>query len=213
MLNFRPLDTIRKIHLYFQKKTFEHVWHHQEQKHHAEHSRKISILLTRFPDRGSRIISLLTGFYYTHASIGLPEEQDTYYSFVRKGFIVEKASRYIRPNWEPLPCQLYEIPVSEETYHHIKNLLHSFVERKPSLQYSNLGVFLSLCRIRHKRQDRYFCSQFVAEILKETRAAHLKKDPSLCMPKDLSRLPSNNLIFQGTLPEMIHSFGIHIKTT
>lgn len=80
------------------------------------------------------------------------------------------------------------------------------MERKPSLQYSNLGVFLSLCRIRHKRQDRYFCSQFVAEILKETRAAYLKKDPSLCMPKDLSRLPSNNLIFQGTLPEMVRSF-------
>lgn len=203
MLKIRPLAALRKLHLHFQKKTFERIWNHQEQN---EHSKKISILLTRFPDNGSRFISLLTGYYYTHASIGLPEEQDTYYSFVRKGFIVEKASRYIRPNWKPLPCQLYEIPVSEETYHHIKHLLHSFVERKPSLQYSNLGVFLSLCRIRHKRQDRYFCSQFVAEILKETRAAYLKKDPSLCMPKDLSRLPSNNLIFQGTLPEMVRSF-------
>ena len=203
MLKIRPLAALRKLHLHFQKKNFERVWNHQEQN---EHSKKISILLTRFPDNGSRFISLLTGYYYTHASIGLPEEQDTYYSFVRKGFIVEKASRYIRPNWKPLPCQLYEIPVSEETYHHIKHLLHSFVERKPSLQYSNLGVVLGLCRIRHKRQDRYFCSQFVAEILKETRAAYLKKDPSLCMPKDLSRLPSNNLIFQGTLPEMVRSF-------
>ena len=90
MLKIRPLAALRKLHLHFQKKTFERIWNHQEQN---EHSKKITILLTRFPDNGSRFISLLTGYYYTHASIGLPEEQDTYYRFVRKGFIVEKASR------------------------------------------------------------------------------------------------------------------------
>lgn len=206
MLNFYPISSLRKYALRFQEKMLSRVWHHHEPKRQEHPHRKITILLTRFPDNGSRFISLLTGFYYTHASIGLPEEPDTYYSFVRKGFIVEKASRYIRPNWDPLPCQLYELPVSEETYHHIKHMLHSFAERKPFLQYSNLGVFLSLCKIRHKRENQYFCSQFIAEVLKESRAIHLKKDPSLCMPKDLTRLPTNTLIFQGTLPELVTSF-------
>ena len=206
MLNFSLISALRKCALRFQERMFSRVWHHYEPKKQNHTNRKITILLTRFPDNGSRFISFLTGFYYTHASIGLPEEPDTYYSFVRKGFIVEKASRYIRPNWDPLPCQLYELPVSEETYQHIKHMLHSFVERKPNLQYSNIGVFLSLCRIRHKMENQYFCSQFIAEVLTETRAAHIKKDPSLCMPKDLTRLPTNTLIFQGTLPELVTSF-------
>ncbi len=207
MLNFRPLDVLRKLHLRFQKKTFEHIWNHQEHKA-DESTKKVSILLTRFPDAGSRFVSFLTRYHYTHASIGLNEDQNTYYSFVNKGFRVEKVTRYIRPNWEPIPCQLYEIPVSDETYLHIKELLNSFTERKHSLQYTKFGVFLSLCRIRHKMENQYFCSQFVAEILKETRAAQLKKDPSLCLPKDLSRLSANTLIFQGTLPEMVSSFEI-----
>ena len=46
MLKIRPLAALRKLHLHFQKKTFERIWNHQEQN---EHSKKISILLTRFP--------------------------------------------------------------------------------------------------------------------------------------------------------------------
>lgn len=34
-------------------------------------TRKIYILLTRFPDNGSKAIEALTGCYYPHASIGL----------------------------------------------------------------------------------------------------------------------------------------------
>ena len=68
-----------------------------QEKIHEKHPRKISILLTRFPDNGSRAVSMLTRFYYTHASIGLDEDMNTFYSFVTKGFLVEKVTRYIRP--------------------------------------------------------------------------------------------------------------------
>jgi hypothetical protein len=44
--------------------------------------RKIYILLTRLPNFGSKFLTLVTGFYYTHASIGLDEDMNTFYSFV-----------------------------------------------------------------------------------------------------------------------------------
>ncbi|MBQ8599748.1 MAG: hypothetical protein IJ411_06530 [Oscillospiraceae bacterium] len=208
MLTLRPFAALEKLRDKLRKKMFEDVWTEPETKTPDAAQKTISILLTRFPDNGSRVISLLTRYYYTHASIGLPEDHNTYYSFVRKGFIVEKVTRYVRPNWKPLPCQLYEIPVSEESYDRIKDRLNSFVERKPSLQYSNLGVVLGLCRIRHKMKNQYFCSQFVAEVLKETCPEQLKKDPSVCFPKDLSFLPKNKLVFQGTLPDLVRSFNL-----
>ena len=52
--------------------------------------KKILLLLSKFSDFKSRAIGFLTGFYFTHASIGLGEDKNTFYSFVDKGFIVER---------------------------------------------------------------------------------------------------------------------------
>lgn len=175
----------------------------------SEHStRHITILLTRFPDPYSRTVSLLTRFHYTHASIGLDEDVNTFYSFVTKGFIVEKVTRYVRPEWKPLPCELYKIPVTEEHYQHIKEILQTFVERKGSLQYTKLGVFLSLLRISHKLKNKYFCSQFVAEVLKDSNCDLISKHPSLYMPKNISKLPRKHLVFKGTVPDMVKRFEL-----
>lgn len=59
---------------------------------------KINILLTRFPDNGSKAISFFKRSFYTHASIGLGEDLNTFYSFVWKGFLVEKVTRYVKPD-------------------------------------------------------------------------------------------------------------------
>ena len=180
-----------------------------QQKIQQKCPRRISILLTRFPDNGSRTISLLTRFYYTHASIGLDEDFNTFYSFVNKGFLVEKVTRYIRPEWKPIPCVLYEIPVSEEHYQRIKQVLHSYVEKKHSLQYSKIGVVLGLLNIPFKRKNHYFCSQFVADVLRQSHIVFTHKDPTLVFPKDLNFLPQNQLVFQGTLPDFAESYGLY----
>jgi hypothetical protein len=179
-----------------------------QEKIHEKHPRKISILLTRFPDNGSRAVSMLTRFYYTHASIGLDEDMNTFYSFVTKGFLVEKVTRYIRPDWDPIPCMLYEIPVSEEHYQRIKEILNSFVEKKKSLQYHKVGVAFALFNIPFKRKNRYFCSQFVADVLRQSHTIFMHKDSTLIFPKDLHRLPQNRLVFQGTLPDFAESYGL-----
>lgn len=63
----------------------------------------ILILLTRFPNAGSKVIETLTGSCYIHASIGPEEDMNTFYSFVCKGFIAGKITRYVRPNRVPFP--------------------------------------------------------------------------------------------------------------
>ena len=151
-------------------------------------NRSIYILLTRFPDHGSKVISLLTRCFYTHASIGLEEDLNTFYSFVTKGFLVEKITKYIRPDREPYPCQLYEMKVSEKTYN------------------AELGVAFGLLHIPFVRKYRYFCSQFVAEILEKANAVHLPKLSALCFPRDLAKLPGKVLVFQGNLQTFLNRF-------
>lgn len=167
---------------------------------------KLYILLTRFPGKTAKAIHVMTGCYYTHASIGLEEDPNTFYSFVGKGFIVEKIDRYVRPDRDPFPCQLYELEVSERVYRSVKQQLELFEESRTELHYHKLGVVLCLMRIPFKRRYHYFCSQFVADVLKHAQAAKLRKDSTLYYPGDFRRLPGMRLHFQGNLHGMMHHF-------
>ena len=93
-------------------------------------TKKIMILLVRYPGAMADWMVRHTRFDYTHASIGLEEDLNTYYSFMHKGFIVEKATRYLKPGREPFPCALYEIEVSRKTYRRVKKLLLAYTARK-----------------------------------------------------------------------------------
>lgn len=170
--------------------------------------KKLYILLTHFPDRGSKWIEWFTGCHYTHAAIGLGEDLNTFYSFKTRGFMVEKITRYLKPGREPFACQVYELAVSEQKYNSIKALLQRFLARRSQLRYSRLGVILSLLRIPYKRRYHYFCSQFVAEILQNSYAAQLKKNSSLYLPGDLRKLSGARLIFHGNMFDWVDLYRL-----
>jgi len=44
----------------------------------------ITILLTQYPTKMASVLRFLTDFPYAHASIGLSEDRNTFYSFVKK---------------------------------------------------------------------------------------------------------------------------------
>ena len=82
--------------------------------------KSIYILLTNFHDGGSTLLSMITGNKYTHASIGFEEDINTFYSFVYKGFLVEKISRYIKPSTQDCDCRLYKLDVRKRVYNAAK---------------------------------------------------------------------------------------------
>lgn len=83
-----------------------------------------------------------------------------------------------------------------------------FVKNKCSLHYTRLEVDLSLLKIPYNRKYHYFCSQFVADILKQSQAVELKKDITLYLPGDFKSITEVQLNFQGNLQSMIKNFGI-----
>lgn len=176
--------------------------------------RKIYLLLTRFPDSGSKVIRAMTGCHYPHASIGLSEDPNTFYSFVTKGFIVEKIARYVKPGREPFPCQLYELEVSKKVYDKIKRIVERFIRFKDKLHYSRLGLALSLLRIPYRRNRRgFFCTQFVAEVLQIGGAARLKKKSNRYFSDDLKMLPGMKLNYQGDMKTMLSLIRLNPSLT
>ncbi len=175
--------------------------------------RKIYILLTRLPDKGSFWLEFLWGMRYSHASIGLEEDMNTFYSFITKGFIVESITRYVKPNRTPFPCQLYELEVSNEVYGRVKAVIHYFTERRKLYKYARVGVVFGLFCIPYKQSRfHYFCTEFVAEVLQKSGAAKIRKSCGRCFAKDLKRLSGMNLVFQGNMQTMVHHFRLAEKS-
>lgn len=170
-------------------------------------TKKLLILLTRFPDRGSRLLRFLIGADYTHASIGLEEDRNTFYSFLCKGFAVEKVTRYARMHLADQPCKLYEVDVPAEAYEQVRFILQLFLKNRKALHYSRFGVAMCALHIPFKRRYRYFCSQFVAEILHHSRAVYLEKNSALYLPDDFQALSGSALCFEGDLGTLCGSLG------
>ncbi len=173
----------------------------------AEKTRKIYLLLTRFPDTTSRAVGFFANSYYTHASIGLDEDMNTFYSFVCrglfslicKGFMVEKINRYNRPERAPLPCSLYALSVTEKQYAAVRRVLACFEARKQRYRYARLGALLSLLHIPFRQRNHYFCSQFVAEVLRRGEVSEVSVRTARYLPWDLPQLPGFSLLFAGDL--------------
>lgn len=168
--------------------------------------RKIYILLTRLSDNGSKAIGFFTRCFYTHASIGLEEDLNTFYSFRYKGFMTEKISYYLRPDKTPPPCQLYELSVSERKYNAVKKIINDFIKKRSIYRYAKLGIIFGLLRIKIKQKNRYTCSSFVAEVLSRSKAVELKKDSALYYASDFHKLSALSLIFQGNLKNYFNKF-------
>lgn len=169
--------------------------------------RKLFVLLTQFPGLDSKALRWWTRFPYSHVSLGLDEDMNTFYSFVVKGFIVEDISRYNRPGRIPFPCELYALDVSEETYQAVRKTCMTFVNRRSQLSYTRLGLILTLINIPWRLKNRYICSQFVAQTLQRCTSIRLRKSSTLYLPGDFRRLRELKMVFRGDLLCLSNRFG------
>lgn len=176
-----------------------------------QQTRKVYILLTRLHDFGSRVAGFFATCYYTHSSIGLEEDMNTFYSFMVNGFVEEDVSRFLRGKFPPFPCQLYEIEVSQEVYDKIKNIINDFKANKKKYRYTKKGVVSGLLFIPRQKKYEFFCSHFVAHVLKKSNAVKIKKNTALYFPRDFKKMSGLNLRFQGNLRGFANRFIPYYK--
>lgn len=146
--------------------------------------KSISIIWTKYSDFLAELVYNLTGRSYTHAAISLDEDR-TYYSFCFKGFCRETIEKYRRRGVKH--SLRLRLEVSDNVFERIEQRL-AFVERHScAYEYTVLGVFCALLHIPLRRHRRYFCSQFIAELLESTGAVHFSRPTCLCLPHHLLR--------------------------
>jgi len=163
----------------------------------------IDILLIRYPNKTSKLLQFITGSYFTHASIGLGDFAGIFYSLISKGFRLEEPYKHPSFKGKEVPCRLYRLKVSVEVYERIRHNLEYHVEQSENYKYSYIGLLLCILHISLKLENRYFCSQFVSEVLECAKAAKLKKDSVLYLPDDFMYEKDLRLQFSGTLRNLI----------
>ena len=150
----------------------------------GQQMKTVTILLTRYSGLAGRFISGISRYGYSHASISIDAREEIFYSFNYKGFVIEKPKKR-RPQKRRDGSMIIRIQVPEETYVLLKREIIRFINNREKYKYTRFGVLLCLMHIPFKFTDKYFCSQFVAEILEQAGAVKLKKKDMLYLPGNL----------------------------
>lgn len=169
--------------------------------------KKIYILLTNSNTIISRIIRILTADRYTHVSLSFEESLRPLYSFSRKyiyrplpaGLRMEQLDKGFFKRFDTIPCALYSLEVEDEVYISAHDQVMSMVRNAGFYRFNIIGLILCRMNIPFKRKRHFFCSQFVSEILKNSNALKLPKNPSLMRPADYQKLPELEHLFTGNL--------------
>lgn len=84
-----------------------------------ERTRTVTILLTRYTTLFSRFICGISKNHYSHAAISIDENEELFYSFNCKGFVVEKPKKR-KPRTQRAGSICIRMQVPESTYALIK---------------------------------------------------------------------------------------------
>lgn len=153
----------------------------------------------------ARIISLFTMYKYSHVAISFNKNCDYIYSFGRKslysifsgGFVMENRYGKFFNKFKDTRCRVYEVEVTNEQYNVLIKIIKYMKKHKDNYGYDYLGIILRYLRIPIVFKNKYVCSYFVAELLKEANVCSFDKETFKITPKDFEKVNGFNLIYTG----------------
>lgn len=167
----------------------------------------IYIVVSKTDTALGKVIQRKLGVNYNHCSISLDESLENIYSFGRKelrnmfraGFVMESKSNGFFKVHSGSDIAVLRIPVAETQWHNVADCVANFEEHKDIYKYNILGLIYCYLGIEVTRKDKYFCSQFVAEILELSGVSLFDKPETLVRPHDFLQLPQGMVIYRGAI--------------
>lgn len=153
----------------------------------------------------SKLIHLVSYIKYPHISISFDNRFTEMYSFGRinpnnpfsGGFVVENLHEGIFRKFSGCNCIIYRIRISEDQYSSLRGLISNFLREKDRYGYNFIGLFGILFNKPLKRKYRYFCSQFVSEMLINCNILKCDKIPELISTNELFMIENKEIIYEG----------------
>lgn len=154
----------------------------------------------------SKSIKCYTKETYNHVSLAFDEHLDQIYSFGRKKITNPLIGGFVKENFgDPFflmsDCLIYSLEVSDDQYNKMLDLIQYFEKNQQLFQYNFLGLLALSINYEFKRENAYFCSEFVATILEECNVVSFNKKRQFITPKNLLDIQNLEKVFEGRVAD------------
>lgn len=157
----------------------------------------------------SRLLKLITGAEYNHASIALKQDLELMYSFGRLnpynpfwgGFVTESPNFGTFKRFFNTKVIVLAVSIDGGRYDRIKEHIEEMRLSPKSYHYNYLGLCLAAFKIVYKSRNRFYCSEFVKDVLQTVNVEGADKLSEIIKPVDFLCLPKTTRIYQGKLSD------------
>ncbi len=177
-----------------------------------ENSKKVYIIVSEGKTFVSRFIRFAIHTEYTHASISLYKDLRAMYSFARKhtffpfwsGLVSESPQYGILKKFPDTNCVILEANTSEENFDAMMNHLEYMLQNKKKYSYNYIGAILSKFNLSKRYKNKYYCSEFVKELLEIGKVDGIKKLAEAAKPESFLAVEEFRCIYKGNLTDYIN---------
>lgn len=171
--------------------------------------KKIYIMLSDTGSLFTRSIKLFTRKPYNHSSIAFESDLKTLYSFGRKnphnpffgGFVEEKIESGTFKKFHNTSCLVLSVEIPMESYLQLQKVVQEFVDNKDNYHYNLIGMVSAFINRPMPRENKYFCSSFVAESMQKSDLNFIEQSPYLTRPDDFMNIENAVIEYEGLLRE------------
>lgn len=145
----------------------------------------------------AKLIKAFTHDPYAHSSLSFDTNLDNMVSFNRDGMVVEDIHKSVfKKNAQNIRYSLYMYMATAAEYDAMKNFVDELLGRKNKLKYNALGLTNFIFGRGSSREDRYFCSEFIAATISAGNDKLFDRQPYMISPYYFAK--NKNFIFIKT---------------
>jgi len=168
------------------------------------------IMISKTETGVGRLLRRFGDLNYNHVSLSLDEELTSLYSFARSeryGFLTgsivhETTDRYLAGSQEDVQIEIFRIPVSDQAYQEVCELVHEVLNDKEYM-YNLISVVAYPLFKGFSTYKAYSCMEFVLAMLEPTKVMDLEEPLYSYRPDDLETMLKEYVHYKGNLLEYV----------
>lgn len=169
--------------------------------------KNIYIVLSQTGTALSRILKLITGAKYNHASISLDVTLRELYAFGRVnpmnpvigGFVKESRVGGTFRRFPETEIIVLRKQVPDEVYDEMSHFLESMYIRRGEYGYNYFGLFFAAAQIHFEQSNHFYCSEFVRHVLLRFNMTEASYLPEIVKPVDFLCMKGWEPVYSGKM--------------
>lgn len=157
----------------------------------------VFVFLSYMGTNMAKPIKAFTHDPYAHSSLSFDTNLDNMVSFNRDGMVIEDIHKSVfKKNAPNIRYSLYMYMATAAEYDAMKNFVDELLGKKNKLKYNALGLTNFIFGRGSSREDRYFCSEFIAATISAGNDKLFDRQPYMISPYYFAK--NKNFIFIKT---------------